>query len=82
MGHLTKDQIAKRLADMDALRDIRALSAIWHAGHGGVNEQGEEVLRSLHSPVATLQHMWCDNGEIGAQLRALVVKFLAEKEAM
>lgn len=84
MGHLSKEQIAKRLTDMDALRDIRVLKVVWVAGvdKAGLNESGREVMRTLHSPIATLQHMWCDGGEIGAQLRSLVVKFLAEKEAM
>lgn len=81
---LTKSQLAKRIAGMDALRDIRVLKAVWVAGtnEAGLNERGREVMRSLHSPIATLQHMWCDQGETGARLRELVVKFLAEQEVM
>lgn len=74
---LTATQQRNRTANMDALRDIRVLGAIWHAGLGELNDNGKEVMRNLHSPIATIQHMWCSDAW-GPRLRALVDAFLKE----
>jgi hypothetical protein len=67
------EQIAARMAALENLRDIRSGSVLWHAGHeGGLNDQGQTVMRGLHSPLSTLIHVYCTDG-FRQELEALVL---------
>lgn len=71
----TPTQIRKRMRQLDNLRDIRATGAVWHAATSELNENGRDMMKRLHSPIATLQGVYCHSG-FGPKLRKLVREYL------